>query len=203
MSTSSAGGNGTADHPPGDATGPPGRPRPVLGVLIVVVAVVIGVLLLPSATRLPLAANASPATTTTVAVAGSAHGHGHGSGHSSTTTTSTTVPPSAIHVLVANATTTNGVAGAVTTFLASKGFATLTATNALVKVTSSEIYTVGGATADTDAVTTVLGLAPTSIEPAAAAGAPVSSTAGANVVVIVGPDLAARFNPKTSSAPAG
>jgi hypothetical protein len=112
------------------------------------------------------------------------------------------VPLASIHVLVANATETNGVAGATTTFLASKGFATLTAVNALVKVTSSEIFTVGGATADTNAVAAALNLPATSIEPAASA-APVTSTTGANVVVIVGPDLAARFAPgaTTTSAP--
>ena len=48
-----------------------------------------------------------------------------------------------------------------------------------------------------------LGLPAASIEPAASA-APVSSTTGANVVVIVGPDLATRFAPgATSTAPAG
>jgi plastocyanin len=94
------------------------------------------------------------------------------------------------------------VAGAVTAFLGSKGFSTLTATNALVKVTASEIFTVGGATADVSAVATALSLPASSIEPAASA-APVSSTAGANVVVIVGPDLASRFNPATTTAPPG
>ena len=114
-----------------------------------------------------------------------------------------TVALDSIHVLVANATETNGVAGAVTQFLASKGFATLTAVNALVKVTASEIFTVGGATADTSVVASALNLPATSIEPAAQ-GAPVSSTTGANVVVIVGPDLATRFAPgATTTAPAG
>jgi hypothetical protein len=104
---------------------------------------------------------------------------------------------------VANATDTNGVAGAVTTYLVSKGFGTLTATNALLKVTASEIYTVGGATADVQAVATALNLPASSIEPAASA-APVASTTGANVVVIVGPDLATRFNPATTTtAPTG
>jgi hypothetical protein len=95
------------------------------------------------------------------------------------------------------------VAGAVTTFLASKGFATLTATNALLKVTASEVFTVGGATADVAPVVAALGLPASSVEPAASA-APVASTAGANVVIIVGPDLATRFAPgATTTAPPG
>jgi hypothetical protein len=170
-------------------------------VAIVVVALVIGVLVLPSATRAPLPAAASTAASTTTTTVASSGGHGH----HSTTTTSTTIAPASIHVLVANATTTNGVAGDVTAYLASKGFGTLTATNALVKVPASEIFTVGGATADVQAVAAALTLPATSIEPAASS-APVSSTAGANVVVIVGPDLASRFGPgatTTTTHPAG
>jgi hypothetical protein len=189
------GGNGASDHPPGAGSEPPDRPRSGRGLLLVVVAVVIGVLLLPSATRPPLSVAAAGTTPTTTA---SSHHHGHGS----STTTSTTIPPATIHVLVANATDVNGVAGAVTTFLANKGFGTLTATNALLKVTASEIYTVGGATADVSSVAAALNLPAASIEPAASA-APVASTTGANVVVIVGPDLATRFNPAATTTVAG
>lgn len=206
MSTTSASGNGSADPPDGAEHEPPSWASSGRGVAIVIVAVVIGVLLLPSATRAPLAASAkTTAPTTTVASVGRAatrgHGHGHHAGTSTSTSTSTTVPPASIHVLVANATTTNGVAGAVTRFLASKGFATLTATNALLKVTASQIYTVGAASADAGTVAAALSLPSTSIE-AVAATAPVSSEAGANVVVIVGPDLATRFAPGTAATTA-
>jgi LytR cell envelope-related transcriptional attenuator len=174
--------------PADDPTGPPpdhgGRPRAGLGLALVVVAVVIGVLLLPSATRPPLAVSAAPTSSTTTVP----RTHGHGS-----TTTTTTIAPADIHVLVANATTVNGVAGRVTTFLGTKGFATLTATNAVgPKVAASEIYAIGGATADTAAVAAALGLPAANIAPVTAAP-PVPTAAGANVVVVVGPDLAARF----------
>jgi hypothetical protein len=195
MSEPSAGGNGSGDHPSRDRSGPLPRPHAARGLALVVVAVVVGALLLPSATRAPLV-SAAIATTTTTTVAGGGSGHHHGPASSSTTTT--TVVPSSIHVLVANATSTNGVAGAVTTFLSSKGFATLPAVNALVKVGSTEIYTVGGATGDVGAVVSALSLPPTSIEPAAQA-APVASTTGANVVVVAGPDLAARFGPGSTA----
>jgi hypothetical protein len=199
MSTPPVNGNGSDDHPSGASSEPPDRPHSGRGLAIVIVAIVIGVLLLPSATRAPLSAAAVSSGTTTTLAPGRAASHGH----QSSTTTSTTIPPASIHVLVANATTVNGVAGATTTFLASKGFGTLTATNALLKVTASEIFTVGGATADTQAVAAALSLPASSIEPAASA-APVASTTGANVVVIVGPDLAARFAPgATTTTPAG
>jgi hypothetical protein len=199
MSAAPVNGNGSDDHPSGASPEPPDRPHSGRGLAIVIVAVVIGVLLLPSATRAPLSASAvSSGTTTTLAP-----GKTTPPGHSSSTTTSTTVAPASIHALVANATLVNGVAGSVTTFLTSKGFGTLTATNALLKVTASEIFTVGGATADVQAVAAALGLPASSIEPAASA-APVASTTGANVVVIVGPDLASRFHPgATTTAPPG
>jgi hypothetical protein len=193
MSTTGPGGNGSADPPTGPSPVNHDRARAGRGLVLVIVAVVLGALLLPSATRAPLlVGTVAPRTTPTVAAGGST-GHNHTS-----TTTTTTVAPAAIHVLVANATLVNGVAGAVTTFLGSKGFATLTATNALLKVTASELYTVGGATADTSVVAAALNLPASSIEPAASA-APVATTTGANVVVIVGPDLAARFNPATTT----
>ncbi len=193
MSASSGGGNGSNDHSSGGSFEPPERPRSGRGLALVIVAVVIGALLLPSATRSPLAAGAG-ATSAGAGSSASTTSTTRPGHHRSTSTTSTTVPLSSIHVLVANATLTNGVAGSVTSFLASKGFGTLTATNALLKVTASEVYTVGGATADVQPVVAALSLPASSIEPAASA-APVASTTGANVVVIVGPDLATRFNP--------
>jgi hypothetical protein len=193
MTTSAPGGNGSADPPTGPSPVNHDRARAGRGLVLVIVAVVLGALLLPSATRAPLLVGTVAPTTTPTVAAGGSTGHNHTS-----TTTTTTVAPAAIHVLVANATLVNGVAGAVTTFLGSKGFATLTATNALLKVTASELYTVGGATADTSVVAAALNLPASSIEPAASA-APVATTTGANVVVIVGPDLAARFNPATTT----
>jgi len=196
---SAPGGGGGGLDPPGPTHDAVEHPRGGRGLLLVVVAVVVGVLLLPSATRAPLVATANTTgtstTTSTPATAG-----GHGAHHGTTTTTS--LPPASIHVLVANATTTNGVAGAVTAYLATKGFATLTATNALLKVTASEIYAVGGATADVAPVAAALNLPSSSVEPTAAS-APVASSTGANVVVVVGPDLASRFHPGATTTAAG
>jgi hypothetical protein len=201
MSAASDGGNGSNDHRSGGSFEPPERARSGRGLALFIVAVVIGALLLPSATRSPLAAGASAGSSGAGSSASTTSTTRPGHHHGSTSTTSTTVPLSSIHVLVANATLTNGVAGAVTTFLASKGLGTLTATNALLKVTASEVYTVGGATADVQPVVAALSLPASSIEPAASA-APVASTTGANVVVIVGPDLATRFNPATTTTAA-
>jgi len=102
-------------------------------------------------------------------------------------------------VLVANATTVNGIAGTVTSFLANKGFATLTATNATERVTATEIfYTAAGSAAAATEVAGALSVAPTTIQ-AATAVAPVASTAGASVIVIAGQDLATRFSPSATT----
>jgi hypothetical protein len=168
-------------------------------VVIVVLAVVIGALVMPSATRAPLA------VVTTRVAAGTPRGSSSTTTSlpaRSSTTTTTTPAHAGIHVLVANATSVNGVAGSVTTFLGGKGFATLTAANALVKLTASQIYfTASGSAAAADEVASALSLASTTVKPASAV-APVASAAGASVVVIAGADLAARFAPASTTTTA-
>jgi LytR cell envelope-related transcriptional attenuator len=180
---------------PHDPFEPPERSGLARGLLIVIVGVVLAVLLLPSATRAPLA------TVATSAPARAHHGHSLAPTSPPRSTTTTTKAPAAatIHVLVANATTVNGVAGSVTTFLGTKGFSTLTATNALTRLAASEIYyTATGSAADADEVASALGLAPAVVQ-AATATPPVASTTGASVIVIAGQDLATRFAPATTT----
>lgn len=157
------------------------------GLLIVAIAVVIGVVLLPSATRAPLA---QAGTTPTTPPATSPQG----SGSTSTTRppTTTTLPgPATVHVLVANGTTVHGAAGNVTDYLGSKGFSTLSAVNTTAPASSSAVYATGGSVPAAIEVADALGLPRTAV--VASSSAPVSSTAGATVVVVVGTDLAQRF----------
>ncbi|MHB8682253.1 MAG: LytR C-terminal domain-containing protein [Acidimicrobiales bacterium] len=187
MSTTDGGRGGDSDF-----FGPLERSGAVRGWILVVVAIVLGALLMPSAARAPLATAGAesaaggtnqptttlpPATTTTAAP--------------TTTTTAPRLSPGSVSVLVANGTNTNGAAAAVTSFLAGKGFSTLHAVDALTTVHASQIYAVNGANSAAAAVAAALGLTSTSIE-ANSMPVPVSSTGGANVVVIVGPDLVSR-----------
>ncbi|HUO49040.1 MAG TPA: LytR C-terminal domain-containing protein [Acidimicrobiales bacterium] len=192
-----AGGAGESDRQ--DFYGAERRPAGIRGFAVVVGAVVLCLLLLPYTTRNSSAATSTtsstgPTTTTTAA---------HSAGRTTTTTThsshggatTTTAPaPATVHVLVANGTTANGVAGGVTTFLGQKGFGTLTAANSLTRVQSTQIYPTGGSVAAAQEVATALGL-PASTVQAVGAPAPVSSASGATVVVIAGPELASRFAP--------
>jgi len=167
------------------------------GVGVVVVAVVIGVLVMPSATRAPLrvftAAQSTPTTTspptTTV-------------GTTTTTTATIVVGAASIHVLVANGTSITGLAGGTDTYLRTRGFAVLTATNATTKVTATQLYAVSGPVRSATTVASALGLPSSSVEPASAI-APVPSTAGATVVVIAGPDLSRLAPSGTTTSPTG
>jgi hypothetical protein len=165
-------------------------------VVIVALGVVLGALLLPSATRAPLAVVAARAPVTARQEPSSSTTRPPAK---STTTTTSAPALATIHVLVANATSVNGVAGSVTAFLGGKGFATLTAANALAKLTASQIYftTAGSATA-AGKVASVLGLSPATVQ-AASAKPPVASAAGASVIVIAGSDLATRFAPASTA----
>jgi hypothetical protein len=160
----------------------------------VVVAAVIGVLLLPSATRAPLdvttASQSTPTSTSPPTTAAPPR--------STTTTLATIVPGAAtIHVLVANGTAIKSLAAGTSTYLRSRGFLTLTATNATAQVTSTRVYAVSGPAISATTVVDALGLASSAIEPTGTP-VPVPSTAGATVVVVAGPDLA-RLAPSGST----
>jgi len=186
---SPGGGRGGDDHDVSGSAAPSGWLR---GVGVVAVAVVIGVLVLPSATRAPLhvttAAQSSATTTTPPATTPS----------STTTTVATIVPGSStVHVLVANGTTITGLAAGASAYLRTRGFSTLTPTNATTKVAATRVYTVSGPQGSATTVATALGLPSSAVQPATAV-APVPSAAGATIVVITGPDLA-RLAPSGST----
>jgi len=198
--TASGPGTGSEPPEPPDPFEPfeaPERSVAIRGVAIVGIVIVIGALLLPSATRAPLTVLTSGSATTTT-ISGSATTTTSPS--HSTSTTAAAPAPATIHVLVANATSVNGVAGAVTSFLEGKDFGTLTAANSLVKLTATEVFPVSAAEVPAAAeVASVLGLPQASIQ-AAGAKPPVASSGSASVVVIAGADLAARFATTTTTA---
>ena len=185
--------------------GPLERSGALRGWVLVIGVVVLGALLMPSATRAAMA----PASSGSAASTGSG-GSGNspattlstGSGSSTTlrstttttrpgTTIATNIPASTIHVLVANGTNTNGAAASVAAYLTGKGFPTLKPSNALTTVSATQVYPVGGAVGAATEVAQALGLTASSVEPNSMP-VPVSSDAGANVVVVVGPDVLSR-----------
>ena len=117
-----------------------------------------------------------------------------------TTTTSTTLPPrppSEVKVLPVNGTNVAGVAGRTGDVLRRAGYNVLSPTNTSKPVDSSSVQYAPGHDSDAKEVAKVLTLPDTAVQPIANPP-PVADTRGADVVVIVGPDLAARTAPPTT-----
>ncbi len=204
--------NGT---PPGpddaELFGPLERSGAARGWLHVIVAVVLGALLMPSATR-PSLAPAAPAAVSSASGGGTAASTTTTVPPATTTTTAAattttapratapaSIPASQIRVLVANGTNTNGAAAAVTSFLSGKGFSMLKAANALTTVAATQIYPIKAAVTAAEEVAAALGLSSSAVQPNSTP-VPVPSTAGATVVVVVGPDILPRSSSTSSGA---
>jgi LytR cell envelope-related transcriptional attenuator len=178
-----------ADHGRGRQGGFPTLRAVVLLVVFVVVAIIaLGKVHGPTnaASVAPPSTVASGSTTTTVAHAGS------------TTTTSTTHPPGSVPVLVANATSVSGAAAGVSNQLQAVGWSMLPPVNASARVTSSHVYYVAGREQEAASVASTLHLPSTSVAPYTTA-APISSIGTAEVVVVVGPDLARSGSTTTTT----
>lgn len=151
------------------------------GALLLAVAVVLGVLLL----------NAADDTPTRVGA-----GRDKGDGDATTTTTQpvpTTVavrPPREVKVLTANGTNVSGAAGKVSGGLRNLGYNVLAPTDAKSAEVSS-VYFTPGFEREAQAVAQALQLPPTAAKPLPKP-APVTDVRGANVLVVVGPDVAAK-----------
>jgi hypothetical protein len=163
--------------------------RVVRGVALVVVGVVLGVILFHSVGRAPAGSVASVAATP---------------GAQATTTTppapTTTVaarPPAQVKTLVANGTKTSGAGGKASDTLRKAGYNVLAPTNTTAPAASSAVLFLPGFASEAGAVATALGLAPTTVMPVPTP-APVANSQTANVVVVIGPDLAGQ----SGSAPA-
>jgi hypothetical protein len=172
--------------------------------IIVAIAVVIGVVLLnrsPSggpgvvatsgATTSSTAASSSPVVTPVVT---SPIGPG---------TTSTPLrAPQDIKVLVANGTTSSGLASRVSSILHGKGYNTLASTNSSLRPTGTIIYFSSGYGPEGAVLAQALGV-PSSAAQAMPSPPPVASLNGANILVIAGPDLANATAATSTTKPAG
>lgn len=116
-------------------------------------------------------------------------------------TTVTTVPvrsPAEVKVLVANGAATAGAATRVNSRLQPVGYRLGKPTNTATKASASSIAYQVGYQAEAQAVATTLGLPATAVV-AMPAPLPVADLQDANILVIVGPDLAAASSASTST----
>jgi LytR cell envelope-related transcriptional attenuator len=118
-------------------------------------------------------------------------------GHRATTTTVPGRPPSNVPVLVANGAGVTGAAAAFTARLQVAGWTTLTPTNATIDVPTSHVYYVAGQESAAAQVASELGLPSTAVAPYTTA-TPISSIGTADVVVVLGPDLATPTSVSTA-----
>lgn len=112
------------------------------------------------------------------------------------TTTTTTVPPSQVKVQVLNGVLTGPLAGEWSQKLKSSyGYITEPPDNATAKVSASAIYVLTpGYSAEANALAQQVGLSASAVNPTvpapASAPIPASERATANLVLVIGPDLA-------------
>lgn len=162
------------------------------GAVLLTVAVVLGIVLLnaaddPRPDRVTAAGpddDTSDTTTTLVAP----------------TTTVVTVPlrpPPEVKVLAANATSVKGVARKVTDQLKAGGYNVLSPTDAK-PAAASAVYFTGDYQREAETLAAALGL-PTTVVAALPVPPPLTDARGANVVVLVGPELAQRVSGTTAT----
>ena len=165
------------------------------GALVLVVAVIIGIVLLNKVDEPPDRQISA--------------GGDSGDDTEETTTTALAVPvpttaparqPGEVKVLSANGTRVNGAAGRVRDVLKALGYNVLSPIETKSPVQSSVVYYTAGFDREAQVVAQVLKLQSTAVQPLPAANAlPVSDLRGANVVAVVGPELARQASTTTTT----
>ena len=118
-----------------------------------------------------------------------------------TTTTTSAHPPSSVPVLVANASGVSGAAATVTNQLQVGGWALQPPVNASAQVPTSHVYYVAGQEQAATQIAKSLHLPASAVVPYTTA-APITSIGTAEVVVVVGSDLARPTSATTTTAAA-
>lgn len=164
------------------------------GALLIGIAVLVGLILLQkvdtgkgSGTGVRAVADSSVPTTTSIP-----------------RVTTTTRPASAVKVLVANGTTTNGVAGNAQRLIAQSGYNALAAVDATPAAKAARrqtiVYYAAGYDAEARRIGQLLGLGP-NLPPVSPMPAPlpVADLKAANVLVLIGPDYVAKQSGATTT----
>ena len=101
--------------------------------------------------------------------------------------------------MVANGTTTNGLAAHFSTVIGAGGWTMQTPVDAATSVATSAVYYVPGQQQQAASIATTIGVKPAQVLPISAA-TPVSTTTGVDVVVVIGADLASTTTATTASS---
>lgn len=177
----------TSSEPPAGQAGG-GNQFPLVRALLVLVVFVVSTVLLLGALHPRTVASVSAITTTTTTTPS----------HPASTTT--TVPPNKVPVLVANASGVAGAAAAVSNQLQPGGWNLLPPVNATARLPTSHIYYVAGFLAQANAIAGQLHLPVSAVSPSTTAD-PITTIGTAEVLVVVGPDLATQTHPVGTTTP--
>ena len=192
------------DEQPSAHSGGQGGAFPIGRAAIVLVMFVLATVLLlrvihPSATTSATGSATTSATTSATGSASTAPPTTHPA--TPTTTTTSAHPPSSVPVLVANASGVSGAAATVTNQLQVGGWALQPPVNASAQVPTSHVYYVAGQEQAAIQIAKSLHLPASAVVPYTTA-APITSIGTAEVVVVVGPDLARPTSATTTTAAA-
>lgn len=172
--------------------------NPARGAALVVVAVLLGLVLLRNGI------DTSEVVTSTRDDSGEEADDGatdEGTTDEGEDTTSSTVavrPPAEVTVIVLNGTSVAGTAGKYSDAIASAGYQMLDAGNATSQTPTTLVFYVEGYEAEAAAVATAAGV-PATISPAPLPDPPPGDVGAANVVVVIGTDIAS-LTPTTAAA---
>jgi LytR cell envelope-related transcriptional attenuator len=142
-----------------------------------------------STTSAPASASSTTASTTTTTTA-------H---HRSGGATTTTVAKGSVSVVVANATSTNGLAAHYSTQLGSAGWNMKTPVDANTSEATSAVYYAAGQQQAAQEVAAAIGVKPAQVQPLTTS-VPVTGVTGTDVVVVIGQDLASSTTATTAAS---
>jgi hypothetical protein len=167
----------------------PRRTSPARGVALIATAVVIGVFVLRNGFESPTGVDVSTPsaessdTTTATTPGGEAE-------PTDTTAAPAPRPPGEVTVLVANTTDVSGAAGGLSDNLVGKGYKSAAPTDGQPALEQSQVLFVEGFEAEAQQVAVAINAPPASVQPMPAQP-PVADLAGAQVLIMLGSDLAA------------
>src|SRR5690606_4818542 len=176
---------------------PPTEPtvKPARGAVLVVVAVLIGLVLLRNGLDTSEVVRSTSGSESDAGADEGTTDEGttdEGATDEGTDTTDDTVavrPPSEVSVIVLNGTSVNGAAGKYTEAIGTAGYQMLEAGDAPTKIPATQVFFTPGFEAEAAAVALAAG-APATVTPAALPTPPPGEVGSANVVVVIGADIA-------------
>jgi hypothetical protein len=120
--------------------------------------------------------------------------------------TTTTRPAAAVKVMVANGTTTNGIASTAQRLIAQAGYNALGPADGTAAAKAARrntiVYYAPGFDTEARRIAALLGMTPAPpVAPLPTTALPVTDLKGANVLVLVGPDYAAKHGGPTTAGP--